>query len=584
MMDRLCFATGRSIRIRIACVAAAVGVVSPVSMGQVNWIPDSPASSPSARFDNALAFDSARNRTVLFGGTDLSFMGLADTWEWDGSNWTQASPATSPPGRSSTALAYDSSRGRTVLFGGTNATQDNVLGDTWEWDGTTWTQFVPATSPSARNGHQLAYDSARGRTVLFGGIDAIGTASTETWEWDGTNWILASPATSPPGRYLHGMAYDSARGRTVMFGGFVGFGNPVNDTWEWDGTNWTPVSPATSPSARFATSMAFEPGRARTVLFGGSENFGSFLDDTWEWNGTDWAPLATASRPPGRDFHAISRGPGCARLVLFAGLPGGEGGPASDTWEFGEPGTVTLASVAPHAGPDAGGELTHLFGSGFTTIGDTAVDFGGVAATVLSVTPTRIDVRTPAGTGTVDVRMVNSVCETRLAGAYTFVAPEIAARYGNVNVGAGEREDVLLLNSTHGDDTTREITLARNAALRVIVLSPSSRPTARFAAYVWVGPPNGTTLRAQPFSLGNAVFPTPLNVGQVPQPRKIFNNFDTRLGTANLPSTPAPSTLLNRPVGLGNPITVTFQGFIQDTAAIIPQHVSLTNAIVLRVP
>jgi len=39
-----------------------------------------------------------------------------------------------------------------------------------------------------------------------------------------------------------GMAYDSARGKTVLYGGGVDAGIPTDrDTWEWDGTNWRRV-------------------------------------------------------------------------------------------------------------------------------------------------------------------------------------------------------------------------------------------------------------------------------------------------------------------------------------------------------
>src|SRR5438105_4205382 len=42
--------------------------------------------------------------------------------------------------------------------------------DVWEWDGATgvWAgPFTPTPRPSARTGHALAYDSARGKVVLF---------------------------------------------------------------------------------------------------------------------------------------------------------------------------------------------------------------------------------------------------------------------------------------------------------------------------------------------------------------------------------------------------------------------------------
>src|SRR5262249_12266836 len=134
--------------------------------------------------------------------------------------------------RAEHALAYDSARGVTVLFGGTGYA--DYLADTWEWDGTTWTQRI--SGPSARTLHAMAYDSARRVTVLFGGTGAGYLA--DTWEWDGVNWMQRSPSSNPPGRIYHALAYDSARGVTVLFGGRGnGSATPLGDTWEWDGTN-----------------------------------------------------------------------------------------------------------------------------------------------------------------------------------------------------------------------------------------------------------------------------------------------------------------------------------------------------------
>ena len=88
-------------------------------------------------------------------------------------------------------MAYDSARGVTILFGGTAA--DGPNGETWEYDGTTWT-LRPSSGPSPRYGHALAYDSARAVTVLFGGND-----DWVTWESDGTEW--KSRATPGPPAY-----------------------------------------------------------------------------------------------------------------------------------------------------------------------------------------------------------------------------------------------------------------------------------------------------------------------------------------------------------------------------------------------
>jgi hypothetical protein len=69
---------------------------------------------------------------ILFGGY-VGNAKLSDTWEWDGTNWAQKAPPTSPSARSDHALAFDSARGKLVLFGG--GLSNNAANDTWEWDG-----------------------------------------------------------------------------------------------------------------------------------------------------------------------------------------------------------------------------------------------------------------------------------------------------------------------------------------------------------------------------------------------------------------------------------------------------------------
>ena len=70
----------------------------------------------------------------------------------------------------------------------------------------------------------------------------------------GTNWrdISAASPTRPSGRYNHAMAYDRARAKVVLFGGLGG----GSDTWELDGDQWTQMAPNTSPPARDQHAMA----------------------------------------------------------------------------------------------------------------------------------------------------------------------------------------------------------------------------------------------------------------------------------------------------------------------------------------
>jgi hypothetical protein len=70
--------------------------------------------------------------------------------------WVEAPSAGAPAPRSEPALAYDGSNGQVVLFGGellgSTSAAGEVMGDTWTWDGTTWTEQAggaPASTPSA---------------------------------------------------------------------------------------------------------------------------------------------------------------------------------------------------------------------------------------------------------------------------------------------------------------------------------------------------------------------------------------------------------------------------------------------------
>src|SRR4051812_7271472 len=73
-------------------------------------------------------------------------------------SWTQRVVG-GPPGMGNVALAHDSFRQVTVLFGGTT---DGYNGNdqTWEWDVAAWNQRAVA-GPSPRLLDALAYDSAR---------------------------------------------------------------------------------------------------------------------------------------------------------------------------------------------------------------------------------------------------------------------------------------------------------------------------------------------------------------------------------------------------------------------------------------
>jgi len=250
------------------------------------WTLRTPTTSPPLRWYHAMSYDSTRGVTVLFGGYGGGNRGseLGDIWEWDGTNWTQRTPPDPrPPNRASHALAYDSSRLRTVLFGGENINSPG-LNDTWEWDGSAWLPSSPATPPPIRRGHALAYDAGRGVTVLFGGtVTNQSIYLGDTWEWNGTDWRDRSLGFPSP-RFGHTMTYDNARGQVILFGGQEPV--RVSETWEWNGITWTqrcgesPFATPCGPPPRDGPVLAFDSHRSRAVLTGGERP--TPLTDTWE--------------------------------------------------------------------------------------------------------------------------------------------------------------------------------------------------------------------------------------------------------------------------------------------------------------
>src|SRR5262249_40323002 len=156
----------------------------------------------------------------------------------------------------------------------------------------------------------LVFDSTRNVTVLFGGFEGSGNVSGETWEWDGTTWTLRT-SNGPGPRYGHAMAFDSARGVVVLFGGF----NPTRNhrIWEYTGSagRWNLRASVSIdlPSPRGRHTMVFDPVHNVTLLFGGQDSDradGAFANDLWQWEGGPkrWTKL-DATGPSARYLHAM---------------------------------------------------------------------------------------------------------------------------------------------------------------------------------------------------------------------------------------------------------------------------------------
>lgn len=252
-----------------------------------------PNSGPAVRELSSAAYDTRRNRVVLYGGMGPTNREdrHSDTWEWDGKIWRQMTD-TSVGTRDHHAMAFDEARGKTVMFGGVKA-NDSLATDTWEWDGAKWTQ-VATEGPGGRAHFAMVYDSKRKQIVLFGGLGEGYKKYNDTWAWDGKIWQKLS-AEGPPQRTHHRMAFDSRSGEIVLFGGLKA-GIPthaLDDTWVWDGQRWKEVTTA-GPAERSGHVMAYDTARGKTMLYGGGSWDGKTstnYNDLWEWDGKQWTEV-----------------------------------------------------------------------------------------------------------------------------------------------------------------------------------------------------------------------------------------------------------------------------------------------------
>lgn len=348
-----------------------------------------PGPEPTPRAYTAMCRGPGAGEIVLYGGLTPSGQ-LDDLWIRSGDRWRSASSVLTPSFRVGHEMAFDSLRSRSVMFGGADS---SLRGLVWEWDGTAWHRIAPAIHPEARGTlryHAMVFDAVRQRVMLFGG--SVGSAVTnDTWEWDGQDWRLVLPTLRPPSRERHAMAFDSHRGRAVLFGG-QNSSTVFDDTWEWDGVDWARRPTQSNPPPARGHSMCYDEARRRTVLL--TQGPGA-LRHTWEWNGVDWALRDGDSTPPSAEYAAIEYDP-VSRTTIAAGGLGYSGAPnPSGTWIYGpiEParydrhgtgcaGSAGVAELAPR-------DLDLPWAADFFELEVTGIPSGGVATGLIGFSRTQ---------------------------------------------------------------------------------------------------------------------------------------------------------------------------------------------------
>lgn len=306
---------------------------------------------PPGRVFSEMVYDGTRKRVVLFGGLREEFaevgnsnnllLYLNDTWEYDGTVWSETISTVNPPTRYGAGMAFDQQRSVVVLYGGRD-TSERSLDDLWEYTGTVWEKRAGfgdnyGDKPGRKAFPIMTYFPEEMSTVMM-----VGSQTDDMWFYDGQVWILTEIIVPTPIRFSFQArsVYDSNREKLILHSGRdLGYG----DTYELQGNSWEPIASRHDPESRFSFGMIYDPNRDVLVLFGGqscrkvqesdSQCQRIPLNDTWEFDGENWYVVEPRQSPPARYGHAMAYDESRGVTVLFGGM-GENGTTLNDTWEY----------------------------------------------------------------------------------------------------------------------------------------------------------------------------------------------------------------------------------------------------------
>jgi parallel beta-helix repeat protein len=303
------------------------------------WTEMHPASAPSPRTVNWMAYDSVSDKVILFGGR-ISYYGCYnETWayDFDTDTWTNMTQPVAPSSRFAHAMAYDSQSNRVILFGGSN--QLEQFSDTWafNYEQNEWTNMNPIVAPSPRADFGMVYDSQSDRVILFGGYAGYDIDETWSYDFETNSWTNMNPTPRPPARFTMAIAYDIQSDRVLIFGGAGG--GLRDDMWAYDfeGNTWTEMHPAVRPPPSYGTRFSYDSHADRTVMFGGDNpDPPYYYNDTWtyDFDANVWTKIDVYPRPFGRGYQGMAYDSRSARSIIFGGAEGNPTVLFNDTWAF----------------------------------------------------------------------------------------------------------------------------------------------------------------------------------------------------------------------------------------------------------
>jgi len=271
----------------------------------------------------------------------------------------------SPPVQSGAAAAFDSNRQRMVVFGGDGTSIVHVA--TTAGPPTEWVNLqATGTPPAARHGAGLAYDPAGDRLIVFGGEDYLGHFYNDIWQLSlaGTpTWSKVTATGSAPVPCAgFGSCFDPARVLLVVFGGVdstgallsdqehqIDLGQPIPGWTAW------PVSGA-GPSARRGVVLCDDPAIDGMIAFGGNNGSADLADAyTMSYGSHAWTKLTGTGDVPTPAANALAAFDSDDTLLFVWGGSGSDDNmrtlsPATGLWTI-RPNVNWQAGPVGHANP-----------------------------------------------------------------------------------------------------------------------------------------------------------------------------------------------------------------------------------------
>jgi len=265
----------------------------------------------------------------------------------------------SPPARSHYALAFIDDLNSVLIYGGDNAVV--IFNDTWLFnlDNLTWQKLNLTTSPPPLWSHDMVYDSANQRVILFGGSPEpydcctwnASNLSAETWEFDYSTsiWSKLITADSPSPRKEHSMVYDSDRGEIYLYGGkFTHYVDGQTWVFNYQSLTWTQKFPtkialcetACRSTGRSDHDMVYDSTHQKIILFGGWDAGALITNETWMYDPVEnvWEQKDPANVPLRRTGHRMAYDINRSKVIMFGGwtspLGGGTLKNLNDLWVY----------------------------------------------------------------------------------------------------------------------------------------------------------------------------------------------------------------------------------------------------------